>query len=247
MNKGNFLINWNKRKNKRNEIISFLFLLLTTNLLLTCCEYIEVKPYQHQEKDSVLLNVPVFNSDYGCTVVAIAMLMEYYQTKGYTLIDSEDDIISKEHMEYYAYPMDSRNMLISDSSVNKNPPQNCLADFLKTSWYSEECWYKATEHYNIIPGIRKYLEFKGGKYTLEFSSFDNYGDYMKAIDNGFPVYLATCKGLDIHSCLGIGYVRSDSAFITHGKDFEIVKHPWNINDPSRLRIVGILDLKIKRK
>lgn len=186
-------------------------------IFLFSCEITEVEPRISYYGDSVILSVPIVPMEYACAVTSIGMLMNYYD-----LVDSSGDLISEQHMKYYAYPKDEPGHLLPDSSISDNPPQNCLADFLHTSWYTEGNWYGVTEFYSTVPGIEGYLEFKGrGK--LEFWNVTSFGDYVSSINNLNPVFMVTGN----HARLGVGYVRSDSSLLSHDSKGDIVKLNWD--------------------
>jgi hypothetical protein len=196
--------------------INFLILLI----IITSCS-IERADFSHinneglflyKSNDSTILKVTPRLWNHGCTNTSVGMLIEYYDDLGYSLMDDLEDIVSKQHINYYAYPKDNSLKLISDSSILEIPPQNCLADFLKTSWYKNNCFYGVTLWENIIPGLENYLEFKNPYHRLEYSNVTNFDFYINTIDKGRPVFMSIRLPSGGHTVLGIGYNKTDSSF-----------------------------------
>lgn len=215
--------------------ISILGLLL----FFSSCEitFIErIDPYVYNDGDSVLLSIRPALQYYGCTPTALGMILNYYDA-----VDSTGDIVSTNHINYYANPKDSRDYLLPDSSVLENPPKNCLADFIHTSWYSWNCFYQATWHYNIKYGVEQYLEYKDETRKLQqdylvFSNL-NYMAFVRGIDRGIPMYMDIVQNINNnHAIVGIGYVFSDTSYLYYnGGDYEVHKAKWNEYDHDKNR------------
>lgn len=215
-------------------------LILVLIFVFTGCEITELPPREggYSDGDSVLLYVD-YKEYYACAVTAVAMLLEY---QGLRFTDNQ--VVNEQHARYYAHPKDTETAMLRDSSVIPNPPQTCLADFLRTSWYIEECWYKATDYYNVVSGTRDFTKFVGSEDSLYAIAHRSYYDYVRAIDENRPVFLCTTDESSWHARLGVGYVLGDSAFLTHGRNGRIDKYTWNWTDKKKMRIYGLIDMKL---
>lgn len=219
-----------------------LVLLVLIAIVANQCEITEVyKQYYDYEDyyngDSAILDLKSSPVYYACTVTALAAWLQFYKDREGL---EYGEIVNEHHIQYYAYPKDGPSALLSDSSVSNNPVQDCLADFLKTSWYSEGCYYKATDHFNTFIGLNDFLEFSKSGYYIDCSAFLTFNQYVIAIDAGRPVYIVT-KSKDCgHSRLGIGYVKSKKTYLSlsNGK---IEEHPWNILG-GKIRIIATADI-----
>jgi len=231
----------------RKISIFLFFILAIIGCSIEPIDIIESGQFLYKSNDSTILKVTPRIWNHGCTNTSVGMLIEYYKDLGYKdLMDDMNDIVSEQHINYYAYPIDKDN-LQQDSSILKSPPQNCLADFMKTSWYSEGCYYAGTEFYNILPGIEKYVKSKHPWYNVEYEDTYYFEHYCKAIDEGRPVLIAVLWGKGSHMVLGIGYNKSDTSFYCYDTWFtEPRKVQWTSFDPRKEDwiIRGIMDLKI---
>jgi len=157
----------------------------------------------------------------------MGMWLKYWDDfKYHSLMDSMGDIVSTQHVEYYAKPKDTQGNLLPDSSILEDPPQTCLADFFRTSWYTNWCSHGVTARGMIYIGLSEYLEYRKDVYKYSYIEFDDYGTYTRAIDQGRPVLLIVGTGNSAHAILGVGYVRSDSTYLVYDSFCSLRKHKW---------------------
>ena len=226
---------------KINSIIILLFFLIGCEITLVS----PPEPISYDDGDSVVLAVRPMNNNYACMVTALGMWLQFYDDMGYLLMDNFKDIVSDQHVTYYVMPKDTKGNLLPDSSLLENPPQNCLADFLKTSWYNEGNFHGATLSWNIVSGLQEYLKYKGDKYTLMYDWVKGYLDYIRLIDQGYPVYLSVSTPNNNHSILGIGYVKSDSTYLSYNSFGDLKKYKWENEKDWKLNMTVILQIMNK--
>ena len=190
------------------------------------------EPIQYSNGDSVVLAVRPIKNDYACAPCAVGMLIQYWDDMRWSVMNDYSDIVNDQHMEYYAYPKDNEESLLPDSSIIKNPPKNCLADFMRTSWYSRGNYYKATHIADTWSGLNDYMKWKGDNYYVDASEVCEWDDVMSSVDKGIPIVLT----VEIyrppapafwHSLLLIGYVKSEGAYLVYDDFGTLRKHKWN--------------------
>lgn len=182
-----------------------------------------------------LSDVPAYDWQHGCAPTAAGMLVGYYDTVDpdyanlITIGDGTADpvanpavyqiIASDGNRDDYALYLgidDSApgSTIVPDmSSINPAGahPDDCLADYMKTSRSSEGLTYGGTWSSDIGPGIEAFFVAQG----YEAPTIQNmvwgvltWENYKNEIDNGRPVLLgvdADGDGITDHRIIGIGY------------------------------------------
>jgi len=202
----------------------YIFLLFLVSCEITITDPLD--PVEFNNGDSLLLNVSPLPNDYACVITTLGMWMQYWDKRYRSLMDNVSDIVNTQHVKYYAKPKDTQRHLLPDSSIIDNPPQTCLADFLRTSWYTNGCAHGATAMGMIVIGTKEYLEYKGDIYKLEHVKFKDFDSYVRALDQDRPVLLIVGTGNSVHAILGVGYVRSDSTYLVYDSFCSLRKHKW---------------------
>jgi hypothetical protein len=179
----------------------------------------------------IISDVPAYIWHDGCVPTSIAMVLGYYDSHGYPelfpgesryqnyIIDSV--IASPKHFNDYALPMDFKPNVIPDkSTLGGAHPSDCIADYLKTSWSSENLAYGHTRTTNIPQGFKNYVECIYPNCIAECSEiyFYNYiwDLYKREINNNHPVLLLVDSdgdGESNHMVTGIGYIDSLNEYI----------------------------------
>jgi len=228
-------------------ILASLALLIGCEIITPYYPDLPPDPILYSDGDSTVLSAKSHDNDYACVVTALGIWLQFWDNQGYELMDDYEDIVSTQHKEYYAKPKDTQANLLPDSSILENPPQNCLADFMKTSWYANRCSHGMTVGWNALLGIEDYLKYKGDNYTVSYEKFKDWDSYIRVIDQGRPAYLIVGIGNGTHALLGVGYTKSDSSYLVY-ESFggNLKKHMWNAKtlDEDWIMIIG-RDLKLK--
>jgi len=160
-----------------------------------------------------ILNVPCYIWHHGCTPTAFGMVLGYYDNNvGTNFLGNEplESIASTEHYNDYSLPMDTEGAILQDSSVLGNAhPNNCIADYMKTSFSSENCHYGLTMLSNMCPGIESYSASRGKPCSTNlYANQDNatfYNLMKDEINSGRPL-VATVFIEDLgHSITAVGW------------------------------------------
>lgn len=167
-------------------------------------------------RTQVILSVPAYLWHNGCGPTAAGMVVGYWAAQGYDdLVDGTDywtmsagveAMIASDngypscgsgpddHVRDYSCPKDySPNPIQKDKSeLGGAHTNNCVADFMETSWSSEDNYYGWSWFSDVDNAFREYVEYKT---SYEFES-TNYRFYMFSwerfkdeIDAGRPVVL----------------------------------------------------------
>jgi PKD repeat protein len=142
---------------------------------LTCQANFIVSLLAHQVR---IGDVPNFRWYCGCAPTAAGMLMAYWDAHGFDglvkgqsgqlqTLDINNMIASPEHIWDYALVPDPNNPLRCDDSLGELIPDNstayplhhennCLADFMHTSWFSEKIGYGQTLLSMVVEGLMQY-------------------------------------------------------------------------------------------
>jgi hypothetical protein len=166
----------------------------------------------------VIHDVPIYLWHHGCSPTAIGMVLGYYDTAAGTdfLNDTDpyESIASIEHYNDYSLPEDNCcfGCLIPDKSqVNQSSAHanNCIADFLMTSWSSMFCCYGATLTSVFSDGIFQYNDYAEGNISVIRESENvTYSDLKSEITAGRPVLLSVDSDSDgevDHSVVAVGW------------------------------------------
>lgn len=120
---------------------------------------------------NVIPGVPAYRWRHGCGPTAVAMVLAYYDTHGFSALLPGDGsfqsdavnlaIASTGHFNDYSLPLDYAPNLLKDKS---EPPAgdehtgDSLADFMKTSWSSVENYYGWSWSIDVKPGFENYVK-----------------------------------------------------------------------------------------
>lgn len=213
-------------------------------LILVGCTISHVdtgKSFLYRDQDSALLDMTPYLWNHGCANASVATILDYY-----SLVDGEYDVVSEEHVALYVNPID-RDTLIEDRSALSSPPKNCIADYLKTSWYSEGCTYASTCWWNIEPGIRDYIHSKSQWYRLDCGNVFDFDSYINYINKGIPVLVSVIYYDGAHLVAGAGYNRVNKTFYCYDTwSYEVREVPWTLNVPKKENwiIYGLMAIDI---
>ena len=182
-------------------------------------------------KDAVVIqNVPSYLWRHGCGPTALGMLVGYYDMFGFsdfipgdasvqtTYVD--DAIANEEHYADYSEPIDSYPNLLEDKSeLGGAHNSNCIADFMETSWSSENNYYGWSWSSDIAISFRDYIHFINPAYSIntsyEWFSEQSWGIYKENIDDNKPVVLLVDSdgdGSTDHFVTGIGYDEENALY-----------------------------------
>ena len=182
--------------------------------------------------DKLIDGVPGYSWRHGCGPTALAMVVGYYDTHGYPdmipgdastqtssvnqALASEDSESNPQHYEDYALPMDSgESSPLADKS---EPPSgdehtnNCMADYMHTSWSSDGNFYGWSWSNRIGPAWQGYVNQVAAGYGPTYADYYPGGlsweAYKTEIDNDRPMVLLVDtdgNGGTDHFVTGIGY------------------------------------------
>ena len=180
------------------------------------------------------LSIPAYFWHHGCGPTAVGMVLGYWDTKGYDLIDGDaisqtqevNQAIASEnqgngpgHYEDYSQPIDTYSAtVLKDKS---GPPQeevhvaDSLADYMQTSWSSERNKYGWSWSKTIIPAFTTYVHSRlpADQYTPMCSVYTMGGSLTwellkQEIDNDRPMVFLTDSngdGRTDHFVTVVGY------------------------------------------
>jgi hypothetical protein len=140
-----------------------------------------------------IAGVPCYYWRHGCGPTAVGMVVGYYDSHGYTdLIPGEsttetaavDQAIASQgsgirgsgiqlHYENYSLPMDSSST-IADSSVTYPTgchTNDCIADYMHTSWSSDGNRYGWSWSNMVSPSFTSYVNLKNSSYGPSVQSY----------------------------------------------------------------------------
>jgi hypothetical protein len=215
-------------------------------------------------------DVPNYEWYAGCAPTAAGMLMAYWDAHGFDgLVRGQPGLLmnpdvwtliaTKEHLDDYV-PFDPNNAaryddstgdLIPDNST-KDPSlrheNNCLADFMHTSWYSDQVGYGITLLSRVCDGLMEYtakapsltgttgVNYIGYAKELTAQSF-KWEDLRYQVDTGHPLLAAVDVNGDggtDHMVTVVGYCQIGSARLyafhstwdntVYWGTFEMMKH-----------------------
>jgi hypothetical protein len=180
------------------------------------------------------LNVPAYQWRHGCGPTAVGMVIGFYDNQGYTdlipgsaasqtsdvnqSIASEDSALNPRHYEDYSLPIDSGEA--SPLPDKSEPPagdehtHDSIADFMKTSWSSENNFYGWSWSSDIGPAFTSYVNLKNASYEPTYNSYYSYNATLtwevltREIDNNRPmVFLVDTdsNGATDHFVTVVGY------------------------------------------
>lgn len=152
----------------------------------------------------VLDNVPSYNWYHGCSPTAGAMILGYWDLRGYDNLFSDasgwdevrhtsnvrDEISSPAHNAKYDSNPDNPNL--------PEPPDTSIADFMGTSQGS--LGYGGTWTSNIDDGIASYAAYKGYSFDSNYIPVE-WDLFVDQVNLGNPMKV----GITGHSMVGFGY------------------------------------------
>ncbi len=174
-----------------------------------------------------VLGVPAFFWHHGCGPTAAAMLLAYWDVRGMpNLLDGDgrvqsnvnENIASSAHYNEYSLPRDDRIEVQPDYS-ELNPANthadNSIADFMHTSWSSENLRYGWTWASDVLPALRAYTTFRDNSYDSVRYDMYYWADgsmswdvLVREIDQGRPMIFlvdSDADGWTDHMITAIGY------------------------------------------
>jgi hypothetical protein len=178
--------------------------------------------------EKTIADVPAYRWQHGCAPTAAGMVLGYWDAHGFPLLIPGDAstqtnavnqvIASDEHYQDYALPKDdSTTGLLADASeLGGAHTNNCLADYMKTSFSSLKLSYGWSKVAYIDDALNAYtlsiFQQYGALYwpstqLYPYTAFD-FADYAALIDQNHPLVLT----VDIdgnnqcdHAVTAIGY------------------------------------------
>lgn len=144
-----------------------------------------------KDTDKVISEVPGYLWRHGCGPTSIGMVIGYYDTHGYSnlipgdaatqtgdvnqAIASQNNVSSPRHYEDYALPMDSGTPNIledkSEPPTGDEHKDDCMADFMHTSWSVDNNRYGWSWSNMIGPAFTDYVNLVASEYL---PSYENY-------------------------------------------------------------------------
>lgn len=141
-----------------------------------------------------IVGVPGYAWRHGCGPTAVGMVVGYWDTHGYPDLfpgnasfqtaEVSQGIASQgsgvrgggvqRHYEDYSLPMDSSTAMISDSSQTYPVgchPDDCIADFMHTSWSADGNKYGWSWSSRVIPSFTSYVTLRNPSYAFTCSSY----------------------------------------------------------------------------
>ena len=151
--------------------------------------------------ENVIAGVPRYLWRHGCGPTAAGMVIGYYDTHGFGALFPGDGstqtsavneaIASTEHYNDYCLPMDVQTspddplVVLPDKSeppTGDEHPNNCLADFAKTSWSSRGMAYGYGYNTDLTTGMAYYVDYVNSQHGTEYYA----ESWFKLCDLDFP-------------------------------------------------------------
>jgi len=188
-------------------------------------------PLSEAGTEVLIQNVPSYIWLHGCGPTALGMVIGYYDALGFsdlvvgnsdTQTDNVNAMIANDvHYADYSFPEDTPPNLKSDKSELGGAHQsNCLADFMFTSWSSEQNYYGWSWSNDINNSFDSYIPFINSNYWYFsdyewFSATSSWAVFKNEIDNNRPVVLLVDSdgdGYTDHFVTGIGYDETSATY-----------------------------------
>jgi len=147
--------------------------------------------------DSVVISgVPSYLWRHGCGPTAAGMLIGYWDMHGFSKLILGDSstqtaavnqvIASDQHYQDYSLPKDSYPNLLADKSQTGGAhADNCLADFMKTSWSSRGNYYGWGYLSDLAGGLDYYTAYVNQTYGSAYTSYTSIEYLVSSIYNPF--------------------------------------------------------------
>ena len=207
-----------------------------------------IKTGDHLNQNNIVLipDVPSYAWHRGCGPTCLGMIIGYYDSVGYQdLIPGvsisqnnsvNNCIASEEHYNNYSLPLDIfPNPLLEDaSSIGGAHENNCIADFMYTSFSSEGNYWGWSWGSDVGNAFINYVAYKNSTYIPSSNYYINDGfiweTYMEEINTSRPVMLLVDSdgdGSTDHFLVGIGYDSATQEFAAYDTwDNEIHWYSW---------------------
>ncbi len=178
----------------------------------------------------VISDVPSYEWRHGCGPTALGMVIGYYDINGYPDLISGDAstqtisvnnaIANDEHYSDYSMPIDYYPELFQDKSeLGGAHTDNCISDFMHTSWSLDENRYGWSYSNKISIAFESYISQQNNSYltssTYEYFDSESWNVYVNEINNNRPVVLLVDSdgdGNTDHFVTGIGYDDSNNNY-----------------------------------
>ncbi len=202
--------------------------------------------------------VPRYIWHHGCGPTAAGMVIGYWDGHGYgdlvdgeamvqlgnvkTMIASDNGLavcndVFADHYRDYSCPRDDTGPLLADKSETGGAHENeCLADFMKTSWSSIGNRYGWSYDSDLQISLDQYVPYVNPAYSVETENIAcwdaefSWQRYKAEIDSGRPVVLLVdtdSDGSTDHFVTAIGYDDSSLEYgIYNTWDTQLHWHSW---------------------
>jgi len=194
---------------------------------------------QDSEGSEKVLDVPAYRWRHGCGPTVIAMIIAYYDMHGYDdlfpgdartqseainqAIASEGSEANPRHYEDYSLPDDSGEPEVlpdkSESPGGDEHTDDCIADYLKTSWSVLGNFYGWSWSIDLGPAFKAYVNSICPDYKPSYKSYRmsdgtlNWYVLTEQIDRGRPMVFVVdtnLDGLSDHFVTVVGYREAPS-------------------------------------
>lgn len=175
-------------------------------------------------KDQVIIsNIPSYLWQHGCGPTALGMVIGYYDLIGFSdliigdasaqNVNVNNAVANTEHYDDYSVPKDYYPDLFQDKSeLGGAHTSDCIADFMQTSWSSENNRYGWSWSSLIDNAFEDFIQMQNSNYflntTYDWFSGSSWDAYKIEINNNRPVVLlvdSNGDGNTDHFVTGIGY------------------------------------------
>jgi len=178
----------------------------------------------------IISSIPSYLWQHGCGPTALGMVIGYYDSMGFSDLISgsassqnsivNDAIANSEHYSDYSQPIDYYPNLYTDlSELGGAHTSNCIADFMETSWSSEENRYGWSWSNMVNMAFINYVQMCNSEYitntNYNWFSGSSWDIYKNEINNNRPVVLlvdSDGNGGTDHFVTGIGYDDNTSTY-----------------------------------
>ncbi len=185
----------------------------------------------------VIPSVPGYEWRHGCTPTSIGMIMGYYDGLGYDdlipgdastqtedvsqTIASQRSELDPANYEDYCLPIDSHGGIIlpdlSEDPVGDEHEDDCIADFIGTSWSVRDLAYGWTQTDYLIDAVPEYIESRYPDFDafaeflhIQFGTLD-WDTFRAEMDAGRPMQMSVDTDGDDgsdHSVTAVGYAQN---------------------------------------
>mgnify|MGYP006284526381 CR=1 FL=1 len=179
------------------------------------------KEFGPEKGEITISGVPPYLWRHGCGPTAVGMVVGYYDTQGYSdlvpgnaadqtgyvnqAIASQKDQTTPQHYEDYSLPMEDQNDLYPLDDKSEWPSgdehkNNCIADYMHTSWSADGNFYGWSWSNKIGPAFTGYVNQRNSNYAPAyndnvFSSAGGWNLLKSEVDANHPlVFLVDTDG-----------------------------------------------------